>query len=510
MHKRAMAVIFLTFIMTPATRSMAQDRTSTPPYPDLVPELEARGWLNPQPAQLYARPQYALVVFLSCGSPLSTPMRNAINELQRRYHGGRLMLIGLSEEKIKPVDQYLRREKIKFKVGAESRSAKKFGVAQVPAAILVDLKTREVRWRAEGPELETKSLQKAIREFLGDPEGLDRSARLSAEEANDRSLVAAHIAAGEAEVSGITEQVLTETSEQEWIEPEDLAVLDDFYEGHLPSDPLVPGATSETSARGFAMGLEGDTGYGGLYKSGRLSEAAKAYVRDRLLSIAQDDPSTSARMSAMQTIRRQIGTDAGDSLDAMRAMRNAEPDRWVRASWDMTIDAADRSPSPEVQARLHRTQNATQLRRMLRKDPNPNASRWSDAQNYLETVSQRSTESLLADCHSFSDSEDDALRENAVLKRSFAISTVAGRIEEGKDLDVPGLATGLLQTLGAESDPVIRMSTVEALQSLAKQVSTSERQQIASGLEQFLPAESDPYFARPMVEEAIEDIKKLP
>ena len=111
---------------------------------------------------------------------------------------------------------------------------------------------------------------------------------------------------------------------------------------------------------------------------------------------------------------------------------------------------------------------------------------------------------------SFPDAEDEALRENAVLKRSFSIETIAERSEQGKTADFPGLATGLLGTLGGESDYLIRTNMVEALLSLAKRASPNERQQIVSGLERYLPAESDPYLARPMVEQAIEDLRANP
>jgi hypothetical protein len=475
---------------------------------DVVPEIEAKVWLNPQPARLYPKSVYALVVFWSSTSPLPAPMVKSVNDLHLRHRDGRLMVVGLSEDKAKRVEQVLRRDKIKFKVGAESRSAKKFGVTETPAVVLVDLKSREIRWKAQGAQLEAQTLRRAVTDLLGDPEGHDRSARLAAEEDANRSLAATRGAAAEVEVATITEEILSDTAEQPWIEPEDLAALDEFYERHLPSDPDRPGARSENLARMYAMGQDGDKGYGGLYKSGRLSDASKAYVRERLLSIAQEDPSQ--RQSTLNTLRLQVGADASDALDEMRAMRAAEPDRWVRAAWDQTIDSLDPSPSPEVQARLHRPKHAWQLGRMLKNEANPRESRWSDAQAYYETRIQRSTAELLADYRSFSDSEDEALRENAVLKRSFSIETIAERSEQGKTADVPGLATGLLETLGSESDHLIRTNMVEALLSLAKRASPNERQQVVSGLERHLPAESDPYLVRPMVEQAIEDLRAIP
>lgn len=475
---------------------------------DFVPEVEAKVWLNPQPAQLYARPQYALVVFLSSRSPLPPPVLSAVNDLQRRYRNGRLLVVGLSEDKAKRVEEDLRRGKIKFKVGAESRSAKKFGVTEAPAAVLVDLKSREMRWNAQGAQLEAKTLRKAVTEFLGDPEGHDRSERLAEEESADRSLVAARGAAAESEIATITDQVLSETAQQPWIEPEDLAALDEFYERHLPSDPDRPGARSENTARMYAMGEDGDVGYGGLYKSGRLSDFAKAYIRERLLSIAQEDPSE--RQSALSTLRRQVGADASDAWDAMLAMRAAEPDRWVRASWDMTIDAVDPSPSPEVKARLERPINAPRLRRLLNNSPDPTATRWSDAHAYLETVTQRSTQQLLDDYAGFSDNEDEQQRENAVLKRSFAMDTIAVRIKPDITTTVSGLPSRLLQNLGSESDPTTRVTIVRALQSIAQQTVPEEREQIIGGLERQLAHERDPYNAKPTVEQAIEDLKKLP
>lgn len=502
---RRIVQAFFTVGLSAGLSSLAQGPAPSFGSSDVVPEVEAKVWLNPQPAHLYPKSVYALVVFWSATSPLPAPMVKSVNDIHRRYGDGRLMVIGLSEDKTKRVEQYLRREKIKFKVGAESSSAKKFGVTETPAVVLVDLKAREMRWKAQGGALEAKTMRQAITDLLGDPEGQDRSARLKAEEDADRSLVRTRGAEAESEVATITEQVLSETAQQPWIEPEDLAALDEFYERHLPSDPDRPGARSENLARLYAMGGDGDSGYGGLYKSGRLSDSAKAYVRERLLSMAQEDPSM--RQSALTTLRLQVGADASDALDRMRAMRAAEPDRWVRAAWDMTIDPLDPSPTPEVQARLHRPKNAGRLYRMLRNESD--ASRWSDAQAYYETRFQRSTEQLLADYHSFPNVEDEALRENAVLKRSFAIETIAELSEQGKTADVPGLATGLLQTLGSESDPTIRTSTVEALQALAKRASPNERQQVISGLERYLPAESDIYLARPMVEQAIEDLKAI-
>lgn len=507
MCRRIVHALFAVGLVT-ALPSLAQGPAPTSGSPDVVPEIEAKVWLNPQPAHLYPKSVYALVVFWSARSPLPTPIVKAVNDMHRRHRDGRLMVVGLTDDKAKRVEQFLRRDKIKFKVGAESSSAKKLGVTETPAVVLVDLKAREIRWKAQGAQLEAPALRRAITDLLGDPEGHDRSARLADEEGADRRLIATRGAAAKAEVATITEQVLSETAQLPWIEPEDLATLDEFYEGHLPSDPDRPDATSEKLARMYAMGQDGDSGYGGLYKSGRLSDSAKAYVRERLLSMAQEDPS--ARRNALTTLRLQVGADASDAWDRMRAMRAAEPDRWVRAAWDGTLDPLDPSPSPEVQARLNRPKHSWQLGRMLSHESDPKASRWSDAQAYYETRLQRSTQELLADYRSFPDSEDEALRENAVLKRSFSIETIAERSERGKTADFPGLATELLQTLGSESDHYIRTNTVEALRSLAKRATPNERQQIVSGLERYLPAESDPYLARPMVEQAIEDLRAKP
>lgn len=508
MYRRIVYPLFgvLVFAVQP---SFAQNPTPTLMSPQVAPEIEAKVWLNPQPARLYPKSVYALVAFWSDSRPLPPKILKSVDDLYRRYGDGRLMVVGLSEDKAKRIEQLVRREKVKFQIGAESPSAEKFGLKETPAVVLIDLRAREIRWKGEGEQLNASALREGVSTVLGDPEGHDRSARLAEEEAANRNLISSRGVEAETAVSNVTAQILAETTQQPWVEPEDLATLDDFYDRNLPSDPDHPAAPSENLARMYAMGADGDSGYGGLYKSGRLSDSAKAYVRERLLSMAQDDPDPSNRINAVGTIGRQIGGDAGGMCDEMRAMRDAEPEPAVRGIWNSTIDHVDRSPSPEVQARRNRPTNANKLRRMMHNEAHRNPGRWSDAQAYYETRLQRSTAQLLADYRSFSDTQDEVQRENAVLKRSFAIDTIAERIDDGKTNDDPSLATELFQTLGGESDYAIRSHTVQALASMGKRASPGERQQIISWLKQYLPAESDPYAARPAVEQAIEDLKAI-
>lgn len=468
-----------------------------------TPEIDAKCWFNAQPVRLYDHPELILLEFWSVRSRESREFVDTLSALRRVYHDGRLLVVGLTADPCKDAAGFIQRKKIEYKVGAESRSPKDYGAEELPTVVLVDSKARRIVARWSGREVKGKTIAKAIREFLGPPGAGGDSGALPPEQ---RALLLETISVANVGLAGLTEQILAADGE---IGPEGLSALERFYEDNLPEDPSEDNAVTRGQgvARSAIMGSE-EAGYKKLLASGRLSEAAKTAMRDRVLEIAENDPSGGVRVSAIGALRTSIGRP-GDAvlLDTLRGLYDREPSPFVRASIDHALEDLDPAQAGNREDLTARP-IALNLRRLLKESPDPASSPWADAHAYKQTAPQRTTEQLLDDYWSFPDPPDDEIgRQNATLKREAALGEIEGRIGDGEIRDLRLVKYHLARALSEEPDPFIRKWAVwSGLRTIANRGDSALRAEIVDLLEKRLAVEPHRHVRAPL-EATLKELK---
>lgn len=474
---------------------------------DRAPEIDAKCWFNVQPLRLHDQPRLILLEFWSARSPESRELVDAITELHRIYGDKGLLVAALTGDDCEDARAFINREKIPYKVGAKSRSGKKYGIEELPGVVLIDAKDLRIVARWSGREVSGKAIAKAIQELLGPPPG---AAPLSgALPESERASYFARIAETDDQVASITSDILAADGE---ISAEAaLSALDRYYEQNVPENPNEDNAVTraQTYARGAIMGTDKDVGFGKLLSSGRLSSGGRAAIRDRVLEIAADDPSIPVRIGAIHALRRFIG-QGGDGvlLEALGGMREKETDAMVRASLEHAIEDLGPDGAAKRQEAASRP-NAIRLRRMLNHEtPDPSSSPWADAFGYMQTAPQRTTEQLLEDYRAFPDAmDDDVGRQNATLKRDAALGEIGNRIVRGEIRDLRVVKDHLTQAISEEPDPSIRGRVVwDILKSIAERGGSGLRSEVVDLFEKRLPEEPDRYV-RANLEYALQDLK---
>ncbi len=461
-------------------------------------EIDAKCWFNAQPVRLYDPPELILLEFWSVRSRESREFVDTISALHEAYDDGRLLIVALTNDECKDAKAFIHREEIPYKVGAESRSPKDYGIDELPGVVLIDSGKRRIVARWSGRQVKGKAIAKAIRDFLGPPTGGGGdSGSLPPEQ---RAVLLETISGVNDGLAGLTEQILATDGE---IGPEDLWPLERFYDDNMLEDPTRNDALARAAnyARSAILG-DRTVGYGKLFASGRLSDAARLAIRDRVLEIARKDPSDKVRGGAIHALRRIIG-QPGDPvlLEALRSMREAVGsvrervgNPLIRASLDQTLKELDPATRAATLAEKETRPVGLRLSRMLKASPDPASSPWAEAHAYIQTVPQRTTEQLLEDYWSFPDPPDDEIgRQNATLKRMEARRQVGHRLARGEVRDLRALKDHLARALSQEPDVWILRGIVDSLKDIAEHGGRGLRAEIMELFEQRLSAESDRY-----------------
>jgi hypothetical protein len=256
------------------------------------------------------------------------------------------------------------------------------------------------------------------------------------------------------------------------------------------------------------LGMDQDVGYGKLFASGRLTDAARASIRERVLEMAAKDPFQSVRITAANALRRFVG-EAGDQalLAGLREIHAGEPEPLVRAALDHAIedlDPASAAKRTEASKRVH----AGRLRRMLRESSDPASSPWADAHAYIQSAPQRTTDQLLTDYAAFPDPVGDEVRQqNAALKRGEIVSQLSDRLFRGEISDLRRLQDAMTRALAEEPDAYLRGHVAwDLLKEIAERGGRGMRAEIVELFEQRLPSEPDRY-ARAKMELALTELK---
>ncbi len=512
-HKLAGARAVPVIALCVVTRLVVAEPTRGPTTPldatDRAREVRAGAWFNAQPVHLFQTPRLALIEFWSVGSPESRRLVGCLNRLNRTYTDGRLTIIALTEDDKGRVASFIRRQRVSYKVGADSRSADDYGVRELPSVFLVDLKEQRVVWHGEGRGLDPKQLEAAVSAQVGRADGADRSARRAAEEEADRALIMARGAESERLLSGNVDAILSSRPAEEPLQPADLQPLDEFYEANLPTDALGPDAPSESYSRLLAAGAGDESGYGKLAASGRLSEDARLDVQERLLSMVRGDPNGGVRMNAAVNLGRFVGRQGdGALLEALREVYDLESDAFVRGRIQEAIDRI--APATATVKETLDRPSAYGLRRQLASQSDPASSRWADAHAYSKTVAAKGIGELLKDYWATPDGAAEPDRENAILKRNAALLQVSRRIPTLSAEDFSAVQSNFVRMLGSESDVGNRRDVVLGLWELAKKGGASPRAEITHSLEEHLPRESDQYLVAPTIKTILDDLKPNP
>lgn len=456
---------------------------------DYAAEIHAECWFNAQPARLSNPPRLILLEFWSVRSRESRKFVDTMSKLHRAFGDGRLLIIALTDDECKEVRGFIRHEKIEYKVGAESRSAKQYGIDELPGVVLIDPKDQKIVGQWSGREATGKAIAPAIQKLIGPPVGsVGPSGGLPQAEV---PVFYAQIADTGDQLASITSEILAGDGE---IGPEALSALDRFYEDNLPEDPAQDDAVKRAQdyARGAIMGP--DVGYAKLLAGGRLSDAAKEAVRDRVLEIAAKDISKSVRIIAIRALRLALG-QPGDPvlLDALRSMREKETGPFVRASISHALDELDPARAAGKEAKAP-GESALTLRRKLNRSPDPASSPWADAHAYKQTVPERTTEQLLEDYEAFPDPPDDEIgRQNARLKRDAVQDEIRRRSQRGEIRNRRLVKDHLARALSEEPDWFIRKYVARDLKDIAKRGSRRLRAEIVELFEKRLSVETDHY-----------------
>ena len=470
-----------------------------------VPEIDAKCWFNAQPVRIHDAPRLILLEFWSGRSRESREFVHALESFYRAYREqASLLIVALTGDECEDVRSFIHREKIEYKVGGETRSSDDYGVKELPAVILIDPKGPRIIARWSGREVKPKAIAKAILDFLGPPPGtFPSSGALLPEE---RENLLGQIEAKGDELATITSQILTLDGE---IPAEALSPLDRFYEANLFDEPKEDNAVTRAQRFGRSeMMTSEETGYERLFASGRLSEAAKAAIRDRVLQIAEKDPSPSVRLNAGHALGRYIGRPEDAALlEALRGLYQREQDPYVKASLDRALEDLGPSGAAKRQEAASRP-NAARLRRMVAESPDPGSGPWAEAHAYRQTVAGRTTDQLLQDFWAFRDPPgDEGGRQNATLKRDAAFDELDDRIRLGKIQDQRVVKDYLTRVLSEEPDPYIRNFAVwSGLKTIAERGGRETRTEIVDLLEKRLPVEPDRYV-KASLEAAISELK---
>jgi len=473
---------------------------------DRPPPVRAGEWINAQPFDFYEPTQAVLLEFWSVRSPACRTLVKPLNRLRAKY-GLRLSIIGVTENKAREVQWYIKRQGPRYKIAAESDAARTYKVDMFPTVVLIDTRERRIVWRESGDDATPKSIRKAVKALLGDPDGADRSARKFAEEQADRSLLGERMQRAGEHVDEIVVDILARLGEGELSEPQDLYSLEDFYDQNLPPDLRDPKQSrSEGWARSLVAGY--DSGYGSLIQSDRLSADAKAYAFDQLFSIAEFDWAPT-RGEAVQTLRRLIGENAApEMLDRLRHLLARETHPNTKGILRLAIDQGNPETATAAKAIL-KTRVAGRLFREFHNEKDPSAGRWADAHAYTQTISDRDTTRLLGDYQAFRGGDDDLSRENAIIKRDAALSEIGNRIVREEIADTHAVQSSMIEALSSEEDPGLRGDIGELLWTLGGRIGEEDRGRIIEALEAQLAVEPERYYTGPNLEFYINELRAM-
>ncbi len=103
------------------------------------PEVSAKDWINADAAPTLAalKGKVVVVAFWSPAQGGSTQAVQALNKLHDDYHGKGLTILSLTTERRAIVDNFLRRTKVKFAIGADTKLATDYGAMGRSRAFLI-------------------------------------------------------------------------------------------------------------------------------------------------------------------------------------------------------------------------------------------------------------------------------------------------------------------------------------------------------------------------------------
>ena len=103
-------------------------------------EIEARHWFN-NPIYRLHDDRTVILLFFECNDKESARCAKKLERFAKRHDD--VVAIGLTADNRGATERFISRNKVRFTIGAESRSMKTFGVRRLPAILVVDGQDRE-------------------------------------------------------------------------------------------------------------------------------------------------------------------------------------------------------------------------------------------------------------------------------------------------------------------------------------------------------------------------------
>lgn len=475
---------------------------------DPAPEISAKWWFNAQPVRVYTPPEGILLGFWSARWPQSERFVKTLNKLYQTHRDGRLLIVALTEDDAVSAQEMIRSWDIRFKVGAESSAGGAYGVKGAPVAMMIHPRERQIRWVGYGDQLDEAALSSLMENWFMGPDKSWRSAERWTQERVDWTLLEAHADEGLQIVEAIVADILAGKPEHELLEPEDLAPLDAFYEAGLPSDPALPEAPSDELVRcEYVVGWHhGEPGaYATLYGSGRLSEAARIAVRNRLVSVVKNDKS--CRLGALASLGKGVGHPGDEWLRSeLTALRDQTNDPFARGSIQRALDRLD----PAIPPAVTDPPDALDLLRKINNLDDPGSSPWAEGHAYKLSAPDTPTQQLIENYWASLGGDTEIERENRLLKRWGVAGEMEHRALGDRRGADPPQARVLVDMLHREPERRIRLPLVGALYELGKKGTPEDRNSTIESLEQWLSVEPDRYWLRAKIEYTIKELRAKP